>query len=156
MNATEHRRLEAYLHDLASRLKITQWTVELDKDVLDPEDDALATIERPFGRKMAYVTVREDFFEATPEHQRHVALHEMLHLLHGESEQLVFESIHDFSGIGAAFAAAYRLLHEYDIDHLTGLLAETMPLPELPRPEPTKGDDEDGAQDVRSETSSQY
>lgn len=79
MNDPDRAELERYVRWMADELGLRDWTLILSHD--PPKDeDAGGEIEPRYARKVATVKVAKDFRELTPEYQRHVIVHELLHL----------------------------------------------------------------------------
>jgi hypothetical protein len=96
----------------------------------------MAYVDRPFGRRIAHIRVREGFLDEEPEVIRHVIVHELLHVVCSETEALMLTTVANISDVGLAFSEAYRTLHEFDIDHFAILLAQHVPLFTVRRPPP--------------------
>lgn len=124
--------LQRYIDGLKSGFGIDSWTIAVSDE--SPEDsDAAACVGIDFGRKSAVMGFRADFFEQDPRYQRHVLVHELVHLIHAEEESLIFEILpnHMRPHAGDLFIDVFRQTHEYAIDHLATLVAQFIEPPEF-------------------------
>ena len=71
--------LEAYVAELQEALAITVWKITVIREASDVE--AWADINPHEQAESAELRVSYDFWKQTPDHQREVLIHEMLHSL---------------------------------------------------------------------------
>jgi hypothetical protein len=114
-------RLGAYLSDLAARLRLSDWTIHLSEE--PAESDCWAQIEPVRGRKRATVRVCWEFFDQSPEIQRHTLCHELIHCHHAVVDDMT-EPLLDEAG-----RVTYRMAREYAVDAMADVIAPHMPLP---------------------------
>lgn len=134
MTERKRRAAQKYLRSLLPQLGLDLWEIDVMPEPLEEDGLALASVVKHYGRKAAAVWFRSDFFEYTPEYQRHIAIHELLHCCFAGDECYVFDTLDKTlpEKTHAPIAAAYRLLHEYSIDGLSVALAPFFPLPNFP------------------------
>lgn len=124
--------LQAYIRLLRDQMILNHWEVILSTETC--VEGANATVHDVRGRQVAAIRVHKDWFTYTPEDQREILVHELLHLTHiGVSDVLT-------EGIGgsmylpykawAGFRGLFYLEVEKMVDHLSCILAPNMPLPE--------------------------
>lgn len=94
------------------------------------DEDAIASVSCVYGRKIANISFAETFFLADPEEQRHVLLHELLHVRFWDSHALMESTLPEVMGVPAykAFFAGLTLVDEHAIDALAKALEPLFPL----------------------------
>jgi hypothetical protein len=77
---TEHEwtLLQHYVRHLGDIIGLRDWTLIVSRDALD-NDDAFAMVRPVEGKKHATIFVCKDFRAQTPEEQREVITHELIH-----------------------------------------------------------------------------
>lgn len=128
MTKAERKVLGGYVRDTADAMELRDWTIELMHDPC--EDGAMATVNSPFGRKLARVWVCEDFRERSAEEQRDTIVHELVHLHLESAASMVRTDLEEHLGKQAdkLFFDAWRRLFEYGIDGLSAAIAKHLPL----------------------------
>jgi len=123
--------LEAYVSELQAALNLAHWKVSIARDASDV--DAWADINPHEQNHTAELRISHDFWKQTPEHQREILIHEMLHLVTARLDQTV-EALEDAFGkvIWAVFEPQYENATERAVDHLARVIAPFVPLPDLP------------------------
>jgi Zn-dependent protease with chaperone function len=122
--------VQLYLWKLRSALRLDHWDIYLSSKAAD--DNCFASINPTEGRYVAEVRVRRDFWtELDDDQKRHVLTHELLHLTHRDVTEVLRKHVHV---TGYLPQRAYRMAHEAQrlaaelmVDHLTGVMAPTMP-----------------------------
>ena len=96
--------------------------------------DAWADINPSEVAYTAELRVSHDFWVQSPERQREVLTHEVVHLLTARLDQTV-EALEEPLGkvAWAIFDRHYEMATERVVDQLAIVLAERLPLPEFPR-----------------------
>jgi hypothetical protein len=121
---------QLYLWKLRDALNLNHWDVYLSSKAAD--DDCFASVYPTEGRWVAEVRVRKDFWTCLDDDgKRSVLTHELLHLAHRGLTEVTRKALHSS---GYLPQRAYRLLHEQlrleaelMVDHLTAVIAPTMP-----------------------------
>jgi hypothetical protein len=127
----ELRKIAKYIAVVANALGLRDWSLRLHDD--EPDDkDAQASVATVYGRKIAHVNLGHGFSMLDPEEQRHVIVHELLHVLMDPTWTLVNQALPGQIGVSAwgVFEAAYRERMEHAVDAIAKALAPALPLPE--------------------------
>lgn len=123
------RRAAAYFDTLRLALNLAQWTIVVSDEA--PQDDDAAASIAPLGtRHFASVRLSAAYHEASPELQRHYAVHELLHCVLDGLDGAVTDmenAIEETSW--RHLRTMYMRQAELAIDDLACLLAPFMPLP---------------------------
>ena len=124
--------LEAYVAELQEALGITVWKITVVREASDVE--AWADINPHSQAETADLRVSHDFWKQTPDHQREVLIHEMLHIVTARLDQTV-ESIEEAFGkvIWAIYEPLFEDATERVVDHLAKVIAPSVPLPVFPK-----------------------
>lgn len=127
MNDPRKQRFAPYVRDLADRMRLKDWSIDI---VETPSDDgAEASVWFSDYYRQANVRLSEDFLDGEPEVQRATLVHELLHCLIQRVDVLVTNETE-----GSLKRAIKRDL-EYTVEELAQVIAPHMPLP------PDDGDD---------------
>lgn len=118
-----------YIRDIADRLRLRDWTIEL-SDEGTGNDDLVALVRVADGRRFARLYLSDAFLDLTPERHRHTVVHEMLHLHFGWAGNWAREKI-----AGDSERDTFVRLHEIGIDGLADAIAPLMPLPGVSTPD---------------------
>lgn len=120
--------LEEYVADLQRALNAAEWRVTIAQEASDVE--AWADINPSEVAKTAELRVSHDFWVQSPERQREVLTHEVLHLITARLDATV-EALEEPLGKVAwsVFDRQYEMQTERLVDHLAILLAPSIPLP---------------------------
>jgi hypothetical protein len=123
--------LEAYVSEIQTALNVAHWKVSIARDASDV--DAWADINPHEQNHTAELRISHDFCQ-TPEMQREVLTHEMLHLVTARLDQTV-EALEDAMGkvLWAVFEPQYENATERAVDQLARVIAPFIPLPDLPK-----------------------
>jgi hypothetical protein len=124
--------LEGYVAELQVALNITYWKITVVRDAADVE--AWADINPHAQAETADLRVSHDFWKQTPEHQREILAHEMLHIVTARLDQTV-ESLEEAFGkvAWAVYEPQYVNATERVVDHIAKVLAPNLPLPAFPK-----------------------
>ena len=124
--------LEAYVADLQAALNVAGWKVTIARDASDV--DAWADINPHEQNATAELRISHDFWRQTPEMQREVLTHEILHLVTARLDQTV-EALEDALGkvVWSVFERQFENATERTVDHLAKVIAPSLPLPEFPK-----------------------
>lgn len=124
----KYNRVEAvaswvpYFSDLRARLRLLDFTIGLSPEPCGEEFGA--EIRCDPARKFATIYLSDEFLSDTPEEQRRLAVHELLHA----HFHIMDGYLHDV--LTREQYRAYDLIAETPIEELTLIIAPFMPLPE--------------------------
>jgi hypothetical protein len=120
--------LESYVAELQEALNVANWKVSVAREASDVE--AWADINPHEQNYTAELRVSHDFWRQTPEQQREVLVHEVLHIVTARLDQTV-EALEEAFGkvVWAIFEPQYVNATERVVDHLAKVLAPNLPLP---------------------------
>jgi hypothetical protein len=127
MTHRQRRSLAKYVSAIAVTLGLRDWTLSFPED--PPEnDDAIASVECIYGRRMASVRFDADFLSFSCEDQRVAVLHELIHVHFWHRRQATKDAL---EGIGReareiAFDAI-TLGDEYGTDAVADAIAPFFP-----------------------------
>lgn len=122
--------IQLYLWDLRAALRLDHWDVYLSAKAA--ASDCFASVFPTEGRYVAEVRVRPDFWTGLDADQKRMVLtHELLHLVHRSLTEATRKSLHTSGYLPRrTYALVWeqvRLESELMVDHLTGVIAPTMP-----------------------------
>lgn len=127
---TLREQVTAYLNANRDVMHLKQWTLKVSNDI--PADDSWADVEVSENLWEASVRLSGDFFKETPESQRRILAHELMHVHNASLERL----IGTLSGVLGS--QAYELLEkvwdtegERVAEALSFVVAEVLPLPDF-------------------------
>ena len=124
--------LEAYVAELQEALGVTVWKITVVREASDVE--AWADINPHEQAESAELRVSYDFWKQTPEHQREILIHEMLHIVTARLDQTVEAMEEAFGKIAwAIYDPLFEDAAERVVDHLAKVIAPRLPLPEFPK-----------------------
>lgn len=124
--------LDAYVAELQVAMNVTYWKITVVRDAADVE--AWADINPHAQAETADLRVSHDFWKQTPEHQREVLAHEMLHIVMARLDQTVEAMEEAFGKIAwAIYDPLFEDAAERVVDHLAKVIAPWLPLPEFPK-----------------------
>ena len=123
-------QVTAYLNANRDVMHLKQWTLKVSNDI--PADDSWADVEVSENLWEASVRLSGDFFKETPESQRRILAHELMHVHNAALERLMGT----LSGVLGS--QAYELLEkvwdtegERVAEALSFVVAEVLPLPDF-------------------------
>lgn len=115
-------RLRPYVRDLAGRMCLKDWRVEVLEDTPSQKWHG-ADIETISGKKDARIRLCLDFFGKPPEFQREYLCHELIHLHLAQLDDYLRDILSESQ------ETSYNLLRELSVDEMAHALAPSMPLP---------------------------
>lgn len=110
---------------------LKDWDVILQRD-RPKNGSAWASTETYYGQRRCEIHLNPDtFFAETPERQRHVIVHELLHCHTDNVNEVVRIFLTEQSGDAASlFEAYFRQQMEYTVDGVATGIASCFPLPD--------------------------
>ena len=128
MNDQQHEQYTAYIRDLARRMILADWEIDLSRN----RAETLACVNVWDVENYASIRVQwPEFFGKSRDEQRSILVHELLHA-HLDRAQRVMEQLASQWGENSAcqFAReAHRKEIEICVQRLARILAPVMPLP---------------------------
>jgi len=123
-------QVTAYLNANRDVMHLKQWTLKVSNDI--PADDSWADVEVSENLWEASVRLSGDFFKETPESQRRILAHELMHVHNAALERL----IGTLSGVlgSQAFEVLEKVWDtegERVAEALSFVVAEVLPLPDF-------------------------
>ena len=109
---------------LGDCLGLRDWTFNLSYDP-PSRDDALASVECTYGRRIATIWFCTDWWERDPHERHHVLVHELVHIITDPLKTYLGETLPSLVGSPAASAVyeAVRQHEEHAVDQLATALA---------------------------------
>ena len=122
------KAVEQYCNEVLPLMRLTQWKIKISQDI--PADDSWADVEVSANLWEATIRISGDFFKESPESQRRILAHELLHVHHAAMER----AINSLEGIlgSQAFELLDKLWDtetERAADALSFVVADVLPLP---------------------------
>lgn len=123
-----HDDIRRYVHDIAGRLGLSRWHLDLSTKPTD--DGAVAAVEITCGRRHAVIYVCEGFLRRSPQDQRDDITHELVHCMLRDIQDTALSLEKQLEpGTWAQFYDRHHNAMELLTDALAGLLSQQMPLP---------------------------
>jgi len=125
--------LQRYVNKLRPMLGLRDWEVVVKQEPPDnPSHDA--SHQSVMGCRLSLIRVADRFWTYTPEQQREVILHELLHCVFAPTQDQIRHILpsHLRGRGGEVFREMWFQSQEYAIDQLSVALGRHFPLPELP------------------------
>lgn len=125
----KHRKaLTRYARLLADEVGLRDWQIKVSPEPCDPSSSAHVTIA--YGRKLATISVPDDFRDQAPEEQRNSVVHELVHCHFESMANAVQNDLVELLGRPAdgLFFASFRRQYEYGTDAVAEALARHLPL----------------------------
>ncbi len=123
-------QVAAYLNAHRDVMHLMQWTLKVTNDI--PADDSWADVEVSDNLWEASIRLSNDFFKETPESQRRILAHELMHVHNAALERLIGTLE------GVLGSQAYEVLDkvwdtegERVAEALSFVVARVLPLPEF-------------------------
>lgn len=117
---------------IADEIGLRDWRINIHVAPTTASDgnDAAASVTVIYGRKIAHIEISPEFERLDPEEQRHVMVHEFLHIHTRQTRDLICESLPSTLGRPAfdSFLSGWTLLDEHAIDALASAIARFYPL----------------------------
>jgi len=131
MTAAERKRLARYIRTVANTLGLHDWRLDIQEDEPDTKE-AWASVSCTYGRRIAQMWLSHGFELLDPAEQRHVIVHELLHIHFDRALSLAESSLPGLLGVGAysVYLASLRENLEHGVDAVADALAPAFPLPE--------------------------
>ncbi len=115
-------RLAPYIRDLADRLCLKDWRVEVIEETVNSKHHN-AEIGTICGYKDARIQLCEDFFAKGPAKQRSILCHELVHLHLAQLDDFLRPIL------GASQQTTYDLLREMAVDEIAHAVGAHLPMP---------------------------
>lgn len=130
MTDKQRKGLLRYIGMLARNMNLADWQIYLSPEPCSNPALAASVSCTP-GRKIAHINLAANWFEQDHVSQRHVLVHELLHIHADQEFQLIEDTLPTLIGSTAyhAFEKAYRNLHEHGVDAIASALAPHFPVP---------------------------
>ena len=130
LDRKQRRSFLKYLNEVSRDFGLKDWEMFAHLEEAPPTEDAIAATTCIEKRKIAHILFSEAYFKATPEEQRHVLLHELLHIHLWEAHQFPDEALSDHLGSQGLdiFGTAFNGLMEHAVDAIAGAIADRYPL----------------------------
>lgn len=131
MSNVERKRIARYVARLAALMGLRDWTINIMSDEPDVKE-AYASVACTYGRRIASVWFADGFELLPPDVQRHVIVHELLHVHFDRITTLASQSLPMVMGAPAygVFDEALRDHLEHGVDAVADAFACALPLPE--------------------------
>lgn len=125
------KRLEDWVSYAKSAMNLDAWQIDILRDAADVE--AHADIAPHSQAHTAELRVSYDFFRQTPEKQRDILTHELVHLIMRQDQ--IVESLEPSLGklAWSVFEPQYEDATERATDHIARIIAQQLELPSLQR-----------------------
>jgi len=129
LNEKQRVSLARYIRDCADIVGLRDWEVVLDDGYCE-DDDIAAHVYSVRERRIAHITVAENFITMPAHEQRHVIAHELVHV-HMDAD---LDYLDDFlpglvgSSAWTPIRAALRAFHEQGIDGVSVGVEAALPL----------------------------
>lgn len=133
MNRRDRKALGSYMREVADRMELRDWHLDLSHDP-PAQDDAYASCEPIYGQHRTVLRFAHGFRDRDPEDQRHTVVHELVHL---HLAALTSQVEHDASELlgstaDSVFWNGARRNLEYAVDGLAHAIARHIPIIEWP------------------------
>lgn len=131
MSTADRKRLARYVRTVANTLGLHDWTVNIQEE--EPDDkEAYAAVSCVYGRRIASVWFAHGFENLEPEEQRHVIVHELLHVHFDRVLTQAQQALPGLLGVGAftVYLEGLRENVEHGVDAVADALAAAFPVPE--------------------------
>lgn len=129
---TKWEALRAWLDDALVALNLTHWTLTIAEDAADV--DAWADIEAHQQNQTADLRVAHDFWKQTPEKQRVILTHELVHLITCRHDQVIESLAEPLGKIAwAVFEPQHDDAAERTVEALAQIIAPQLELPAFPK-----------------------
>lgn len=124
--------LREWLDESLATLNLTAWTVGVTQDASDV--DAWADIDPHAQNQTAELRVSHDFWRQTPEKQRLVLTHELVHLITCRHDQVIEALAEPLGKIAwAVFEPQHDDAAERAVEALAQVIAPMLDLPAFPK-----------------------
>lgn len=129
---TRWQALREWLDVAIPALNLSHWTVNVAEDASDV--DAWADIEAHQQNQTAELRVSHDFWRQSPERQRVILTHELVHLITCRHDQVVESLAEPLGKIAwAVFEPQHDDAAERAVEAIAQIIAPTLDLPDFPK-----------------------
>lgn len=128
MNRERHKYWASYIADLQGRMLLAHWNIDLVRKPCTSHGCAAHTnFAGPCHE--AWITFGEGWEDHSRRVQRHVVVHELVHLHMHPMETHLGEQRTPNKDVALTLRNAHRSHEEYAVDDLARIIAPSMPLP---------------------------
>jgi hypothetical protein len=129
VNRDRHRYWSAYIADVQGRMLLADWRITLSRKPTD-HPHVGASVDCVPGQHVADVWLNKDFDHYLRATQRHIVVHELVHLHLSKLEFHLFTQTRDLGEHEkASIEQGHKSHEEYAVDDLARIIAPHMPLP---------------------------
>lgn len=124
--------IQSYLSQISDLLGLQRWDIYVAAE--RAPKGARASVLPVEGRALAGVSFAQTWLSSTPQEMRNDIVHELLHVVHRDQTDLIANAgakAIDAQGAYDVLWEAFRLATEVMVDHLTSIIAPSMPLPDF-------------------------
>jgi hypothetical protein len=123
-----------YFEYLSDRMGLYDWRIYITGQTPQEQgqdENVLAHVECIFGKKVANVSLSDDWELTPPNLQREAAVHELVHCHFSQVDLFVNHTIYaiEHESQAARYDAHYNYLMEFGVDALAKVIAPNMSLP---------------------------
>lgn len=132
MEPEEIYTLGMYTRHVADRIGLQDWNLKVTVD-LDPDDDEKFAEVKLTESQTAHIKYHPDLIDQTPEEQRLIVVHELVHC-HLSRVQQSAEAVEDHLGelVGGIWLTEWKRNLEYAVDALADVIAQDQLLIDWP------------------------
>lgn len=127
-----------YIKRCQTILHLDHWRIRIARDL--PPEHAIAMIEPTDGRRYALIYLQHDWWDRTPADKRTDIAHELLHILHHDTDEHIRRFLNESDDISPAVTdltlTQFKTNLERMVDHLSYVVDQL--LPPWPKPKPKK------------------
>jgi hypothetical protein len=124
MTDPRKQRFGPYIRSVADNMELRDWSFQV-RDTEPTAPNSLAQVDCTFGRKLAVVSLSDNFLDLSKEDQRQTIVHELTHCLLEPAMSTLRQMIDDDQ---------FQILLpgiEYSVDAIADAIAPRMNLPEF-------------------------
>lgn len=127
----QRAKLGSYMREIADRLNLRDWTINLLHEPIHSSEYATAQCESVYGRRWADISFCGHFAQLKPELQREVIVHELLHCHIPARRDGSWHGLQQLLGMPAytVFSDAMNQELEHVVDAIANAIAPMLPLP---------------------------
>ena len=128
--ASKVKRLEEYVELLLGELELSDWRLNIHEAMPDEGTEAEVTFCE--GQRQAALKFSEAFWTLSPDAQRHLVVHELIHI-HTQPVCVAADAVETLIGTAAfaVFTHGITTANEFCTDAIARVLANHLPLPQL-------------------------
>ncbi len=125
----QHAFWTGYVRDLADSLGLKDWDISIWRDVTNSGIGGRITCVS--GRKQGCIELGHSFFQSSPDQQRHILIHELLHChLDPIDTAICHAKAHNDSETIAVLHSTVHTEIEFAVDGITAAIASRYPVPD--------------------------